>query len=215
MKSKTFKFPDTRVLLFAREPVYGQVKTRLHASIGRRRAFDLHCAMLRYQVDNIQHSGLAPLELWVDGNPENPEIASLPLQEKARRQQGEDLGQRMRMAVQSARSRAEAVVLVGTDCPSIDRGYLEYALEKLASGKQVVIGPAEDGGYVLLGVRDSWPQLFLDIPWGGDRVMTVSRQRIDQLGLDCEILPERWDVDRPEDLARLASLSPPLNFEFD
>ena len=208
-----FKYPDLRILLFAREPVCGEVKTRLHDAIGVAKAYDLHCAMLRYQVDNILAANLAPLELWVSGNTENPVLAALPLNDCIYQQVGSDLGERMQFAVVTARSRSRAAVLVGTDCPSVDRDYLEAALECLSSGKQLVIGPAEDGGYVLLGVSENWPLLFEDMPWGTDNVLPLTLERAGGLGLDLELLPSRWDVDRPEDLGRLASLDPPMDFD--
>ena len=210
----TFKFPDLRILLFAKEPVYGRVKTRLHNAIGKGKAFELHCRMLRYQVDNIQASRLAPLELWVNGNQDNPVLQSLALENQIYQQIGTDLGQRMQEAVTAARSRCRAAVLVGTDCPSVDRDYLACALQFLDSGCQLVIGPAEDGGYVLLGASESWPDLFSNMPWGTDRVLPLTVERAKQLGLSLELLPSRWDVDRPEDLARLASLDPPLDLDW-
>ncbi|MBT8147396.1 MAG: TIGR04282 family arsenosugar biosynthesis glycosyltransferase [Gammaproteobacteria bacterium] len=208
-----FKYPDLRVLLFAKEPVYGQVKTRLHDAIGVKKAYDLHCSMLRYQVNNILDSGLAPMELWVSGNLGNPVLKSLPMDGHVYQQVGRDLGRRMQSAVVAAKSRSDAVVLVGTDCPSVDREYLESALELLSAGRQLVIGPAEDGGYVLLGIRENLPRLFEDIPWGTDKVLPLTLERANQLKLDIELLPSRWDVDRPEDLARLATLNPPLGLD--
>jgi len=208
-----FKFPDLRILLFAKEPVHGQVKTRLHGSLGVTKAYELHCAMLRYQVSALLASGLAPVELWVSGDITNPELISLPLQGSIYQQVGSNLGQRMQAAVVSARMRSRAVVLVGTDCPSVDRDYLEMALNFLSAGNQLVIGPAEDGGYVLLGVSESWPTLFEGIPWGTDQVLSMTLERAGQLGLDYQLLASRWDVDRPEDLSRLASLDPPLDFD--
>jgi len=208
-----FKHPDLRILLFAKEPVYGQVKTRLHGTLGVAGAYDLHCAMLRYQVENFLASSLAPMELWVSGELTNSVLTGLPLRNKLYQQVGSDLGQRMQFAVEAARTRSRAVVLVGTDCPSVDREYLGLALELLCNGKQLVIGPAEDGGYVLLGVSEGWPSLFEGIPWGTDQVLSLTLDRAKQLGLDYELLPSRWDVDRPEDLPRLASLDPPLGFK--
>ena len=210
-----YKYPEFRILLFAREPVYGEVKTRLHSAIGEARAYELHCAMLRYQVDKVINSGLAPLELWVSGNPANPVLVDLSLQSPIFRQQGSDLGQRMKAAVVAARSRSDGVILLGTDCPSVDSDYLESALGLLSAGTQLIIGPAEDGGYVLLGVRECWPALFDDIAWGTSQVLSATLQKASRLGLDFKMLPKRWDVDRPEDLRRLATLDPALDFELE
>jgi rSAM/selenodomain-associated transferase 1 len=210
-----FKYPDLRILLFAREPVPGKVKTRLHQAIGMDAAYELHCAMLRYQVNTILTSRLAPMELWVSGNPDNPELNSLGLTDCTFQQSGSDLGQRMQSAVLDARSRARAVLLVGTDCPSVNREYLESALQGLQAGKPLIIGPAEDGGYVLMGIGGNWPALFEGIPWGTDKVLDLTLQRARQLDLQVEQLPGRWDVDRPEDLERLLSLDPPLDIDVE
>jgi glycosyltransferase A (GT-A) superfamily protein (DUF2064 family) len=97
---------------------------------------------------------------------------------------------------------SEAVVLIGTDCPELSAAYVVSALEEL-NGQDAVLGPAEDGGYVLLGLRRSAPELFRDIPWGGDGVAAYTRARMGDLGWCWRELPVLWDVDRPADLARM------------
>ena len=79
----------------------------------------------------------------------------------------------------------------------------------------MVVGPAEDGGYVLLGLRRSIKELFVDVPWGTDRVLRLTLERLQGLDLPYTTLPDRWDVDRAEDLSRLALLDPPLDFQLD
>ncbi len=209
------RYPEIRILLFAREPVYGKVKTRLHEAIGPRKAFQLYCAMLRYQVRRLQDANLAPWELWVSGNPDNPQIRSMDLKVPVRRQQGDDLGERMRAAVAEALKESAAVLLLGTDCPSVDVDYLEDALRQLRGGRQAVIGPADDGGYVLLGLRECREELFIDIPWGTARVLSTTLERLENGGVDYGLLATRWDVDRADDLVRLAELQPPLNFQLE
>jgi rSAM/selenodomain-associated transferase 1 len=208
-----FKYPDLRILLFAKEPVPGKVKTRLHDAIGVDGAYQLHCAMLRYQVNTVLTSRLAPLELWVSGNPNNPVLISLALQDCTFQQSGDDLGQRMQSAVADAGSRSRGVLLLGTDCPSVNHEYLESALRSLQEGNPLVIGPAEDGGYVLMGIGGNWPALFEDIPWGTDKVLDLTLEQARRLDLAVTLLPRRWDVDRPEDLDRLVRLDPPLDID--
>ncbi|MCB1670265.1 MAG: TIGR04282 family arsenosugar biosynthesis glycosyltransferase [Gammaproteobacteria bacterium] len=209
------RYPEFRILLFAREPVAGQVKTRLHGAIGPTRAYQLYCAMLRYQVDKLATSDLAPWEIWVSGNPHNAQLQALNLGVPVFCQQGGDLGARMQFAAQTALQNAEGVVLLGTDCPSVEVEYLAAALGRLRSGDQVVIGPAEDGGYVLLGLRECREELFNRMPWGTDQVMAATLKRLETQDLQVSLLPERWDVDRAEDLSRLAGLQPPLDFQLD
>jgi glycosyltransferase A (GT-A) superfamily protein (DUF2064 family) len=98
------------------------------------------------------------------------------------------------------------VVLIGTDCPPLDGDYLARALAAMAD-RDAVLGPAEDGGYVLLGLWRAAPELFADMPWGTDRVAALTRQRMAALGWRWAELPMLWDLDRPEDLARYRALS--------
>lgn len=208
-----FKFPTARILLFTREPVAGRVKTRLHGAIGAQSAYELHCAMLKYQVSTLRRARLAPWEIWVSGNENNPFFTTLGDEAERFRQQGADLGQRMRHAAEVALARASAVVLIGTDCPSIDSDYLEQALALLDGGVGTVVGPAEDGGYVLLGLRDACEALFDEVPWGSSGVLALTLDRLARSGRNFAQLATRWDVDRPEDLARLAELQPPLDYQ--
>lgn len=210
-----FEFPDFRILLFAREPVPGRVKTRLHPVLGKRRAFALYCALLRYQVAMLENNCLAPWELWVSGNRDNPVLHGLGHDHRTFEQAGSDLGKRMRAAAATALKQSSAVVLVGTDCPSIDHAYLRDAMVRLQSGAEVVLGPAEDGGYVLLGITGSWTELFDGVPWGTGQVLEETVMRARQLQLKTSLLSTRWDVDRPEDLARLAELEPAFEFQTD
>ncbi|MEX0618547.1 MAG: TIGR04282 family arsenosugar biosynthesis glycosyltransferase [Pseudohongiellaceae bacterium] len=216
----SFSHPRSRLLLFAREPVAGAVKTRLQPSLGPERTLALHCDLIRYTWRALIAARVAPVELWVAGDPRHPLFSGLCPEDRIHQQQGEDLGERMSYAAADALSRSTRVVLVGADCPVIDKAYLIEALTVLDHGREVVIGPAEDGGYVLLGLRgpsknmlrDSSPavfeQLFSGIPWGTETVTAASIERLQGAGRDFGLLAPRWDVDRPEDLARLRALSP-------
>ena len=210
-----YEFPETRILLFAKEPVYGLVKTRLNDAIGAEQAFQLYCAMLRYQVKKLRDANLAPWEVWVSGDPSNPLLTEMQLTVPLRRQQGADLGERMQGAAEAALAESDSVLLVGTDWPSVSVDYLREASRLLRAGTQVVIGPAEDGGYVLLGLKSCVRELFVGMPWGTDRVLRLTLERLQLLDLPCTTLPARWDVDRAEDLARLVELEPPLDFQLE
>jgi glycosyltransferase A (GT-A) superfamily protein (DUF2064 family) len=102
-------------------------------------------------------------------------------------------------------AESDGVVLIGNDCPAIDSGFLQAACAAL-DDHSVVIGPAEDGGYVLLGLRKKEVNVFADMPWGTDQVLALTLQRLSQQGCKPALLPTLWDVDRPEDLGRLAAL---------
>lgn len=230
--------------VFAKEPRLGEVKTRLQPLLGAERALALHEALLRYVFGNLQRARLCPAEIWVAessscSNQNSHEVfLSLCNERDIHLQTGADLGARMRHAVEHAWSRAASVILVGADCPSVDAEYLRQALTLLEGGESVVIGPADDGGYVLVGLRKQTEsestnaalcdalfgaaasgtgvpgkmrdELTDKLPWGTDRVLEVTRTRLRQAGLTWVELAPRWDVDRPEDLPRLATLRPPF-----
>lgn len=208
--SFNYEFPDSRILLFGRDPAPGKVKTRLHGVLGPERALALYVALFKRQADMLTGAGLAPVELWITADPEHQLFREFFDPRDIHCQQGVDLGERMYHAAANALAQAGSVVLLGVDCPSVSRDYVKQALAGLAGGKQVVVGPAEDGGYVLLGLRRAAPELFQAIPWGSGRVLEYTLERISRLGLESLQLATRWDVDRPEDLSRLATLTPAL-----
>jgi glycosyltransferase A (GT-A) superfamily protein (DUF2064 family) len=114
----------------------------------------------------------------------------------------------MRNAAQASLEEANAVLLTGTDAPALRNEELLAALQVLQGGADVVMIPAEDGGYVLLGVSRDHPDLFRAMPWGGDQVAAITRERCAQAGLALVELPVCWDIDRPEDVGRLAAEIP-------
>ena len=203
-----YRHPDARILVFAKAPRAGTVKTRLIPALGPEGAAALHRLLTTHTVATLSRSRLAPLTLCV-----TPDVDDDFLRALARRagmaleaQVDGDLGRRMAAALRRAQTESEQVLLVGTDCPNLDELYLGAALAALESGVDVVLGPAEDGGYVLIGLsRPVDERLFKDIDWGTDRVLEQTRARLAALGWSHRELPTRWDVDRPEDLARLWS----------
>ena len=211
-KPATFEFPAACIAVFARPPVPGKVKTRLLPALGPQRATALYEAMLHRCLETLGQATLAPLDLWVADNSEHAGLTSFSTVADIHVQTGADLGERMMhtMTEVLSRPRTEAVLFLGTDCPAMDAAYVRMALSALASGIDAVLGPAEDGGYVLLGLGGSHPELFRDIPWGTERVAERTRARIHQLGLSYLELNTMWDVDVADDLPRLAQLDPPL-----
>ncbi|MEX2366980.1 MAG: DUF2064 domain-containing protein, partial [Pseudohongiellaceae bacterium] len=97
----------------------------------------------------------------------------------------------------------DAALLIGSDCPGIDASYLHQALLLLDAGSDVVVGPADDGGYVLIGMREDRRSLFEEISWGTPAVFRQTLAKLQSAGLSFEILDSQADIDRPEDLARL------------
>ena len=197
-------FPRARVLLFAKAPVMGTVKTRMIPALGAEGATRLHIRLLRDTLADLSAAGVAPLELWCA-----PDTGHALLHRLAEthgltlhQQRGQDLGARLLAASADALGRAEIVALIGSDCPELDADYLAQAFGALQSTEvDAVLGPAEDGGYVLLALRRAEPALFTGIPWGGDQVAAITRDRMTALGWRWEELPTLRDVDRPRDLA--------------
>jgi glycosyltransferase A (GT-A) superfamily protein (DUF2064 family) len=106
-------------------------------------------------------------------------------------------------AFQETLKVATAALLIGTDCPSLTGEDLRETALVLGHKADAVMGPTEDGGYVLIGLRTLAPSLFEGIPWGTEEVLPETRQRLRNLGWVWHELPVRWDVDRPEDVKRM------------
>jgi rSAM/selenodomain-associated transferase 1 len=114
-----------------------------------------------------------------------------------------DLGERMLDAARRALTRAEAVILLGSDCAALGVQDLREASSVLAEGRDAVLGPVEDGGYYLLGLRRPAAELFDGIEWSTSTVLGETRRRLAALRWHCHELPTRWDVDRPDDYRRM------------
>ena len=203
-RQSDYQYPAGRILVFAKPPVAGEVKTRLAAHIGEQAAAILCEQLVRDTVGLAVRARLAPVELHVASQPCHPLFVSLAdrHQVEIRTQKGTDLGQRMCHAIQAALHAGDFALLIGTDCPAMTENYLRRACQRLAAASAVVLGPAEDGGYVLIGARSCDERLFTDIPWGSERVLRLTRARLQALSLPYTELDTLWDLDRPEDLER-------------
>lgn len=207
MPHETCQFPNARILMFARAPVAGAVKTRLAPALGAEQACELHQKLVLKTLETLALARLAPLRLYCD------DTANLQVQHWQGRypeltlheQSSGDLGERMLHAVREsiADTSAEQLLLLGSDCPFIDRRYLLSAFEALRCGSDVVFGPAQDGGYVMLALRQALPGLFAGIDWGSERVLAQSIDAALALGLRVDRLLPLPDIDRPEDLGLL------------
>lgn len=187
---------------FAREPVAGVVKTRMIPHLTPEGACALHRELVEWTARTLVTAGLGPVELAVAGDLGHPlferclELGVSGLT----RQRGADLGERMYNALWDGLERFERVVLVGSDCPGIDRDYLRQAREAL-DRVDAVLGPAADGGYVLIGAGRVSLEMFEGIAWGSASVLADTTWRLRRLGLSWSELPELSDIDRPGDLA--------------
>ena len=191
--------------VFARAPVAGSVKTRLIPLLGAHGAAALHQCLVEHSLAVARESGLGRVELWCtpDTNERFFESCGERFGASLHRQCAGDLGARMLDALQDGLGRARHVLLIGSDCPSLTAADLRTAARALRDGRDAVFCPAEDGGYMLVGLSHAMPALFEAMTWGTDTVMEETRQRLRNLGWRWHELPPHWDVDRPEDYQRL------------
>ncbi|MFN9199223.1 MAG: TIGR04283 family arsenosugar biosynthesis glycosyltransferase [Planctomycetaceae bacterium] len=189
-----------RLLVMTRIPEAGRVKTRLIPALGPEGASQLHEALLRHTLRQALDVGWAT-EIWFTGAETFPRDAFPEAATFLPQSQGTgDLGDRLIRAVASAcATDANGVVVIGTDCPGLTAGTLRQAAEGLLT-HEVVLGPAEDGGYYLIALRQPQPALFTNIEWGTERVLAHTLEKCRGLGLGVQQLAPLADVDEPEDL---------------
>jgi glycosyltransferase A (GT-A) superfamily protein (DUF2064 family) len=180
---------DVAVLVFSRAPLPGRVKTRLVPRLGEWRAARLHARLTAHALRTAEAAGCGAVELH-----------------DTTRQRGADLGERMYRALSRALRRHRGAIVIGSDCPALRPHDLARAARLLAAGCEVVLAPAEDGGYVLIGARRVSRELFDGIEWGSSSVYEATARKLTELGYRWRALRRLWDVDRPEDLDRLRSL---------
>lgn len=196
-------------MIFAKAPLPGRVKTRLIPALGERGAARLQRQLIERTLQTAVAAGLGTPELWCAPDPGGRFFSACAKRYGVSlRAQGEgDLGARMARALATALASGTQGLLIGCDCPALTPGYLSRAAAALADGNDAVLGPVEDGGYVLIGLASSPPaQLFEGIAWGSATVMQETRARLARGRRRWHELELLWDVDRPEDLPRLREI---------
>lgn len=199
-----YLFPEARILIFCKAPAPGRVKTRLAETIGDVPAAKLHAEFAMHCIGMAAHAQLAPVELLCWPSIDDPffqycrEEFSLEL----RPQVEGDLGEKMQQAFEAALQNARYAIAMGTDCLVLEKTVLMSALQELRDGTDGVIVPAEDGGYVLLGLSRMQPDVFQDMPWSQKGLMAATRKAMSGHWKE---FPPLWDVDRAGDLLRLSS----------
>jgi len=202
--------PAVTLQVFARNPVAGQVKTRLAAAIGDDEAAAIYARMVERTLDTAAAARIAGIidriELWASPDTDAPAFAEWRdnYRVELRRQCGVDLGARMRHALHSALARGSHAILIGTDCPLLDVSYLACASAAL-DDHPAVFGPAEDGGYVLVGLARAI-DAFSGIPWSTADTMALTRAKLAAQRVRWQELPTLWDVDSAADLERSQKL---------
>ena len=194
-----------RLLIFAKAPIPGAVKTRLCPPLNPAGAAKFSERLLKHALRAASRADLGAIELWCA-----PTTAHDFFHECQRefnislhQQSSGDMGDRMQHALNQALTRADSALLMGADCPTVSAAYLRVAAGRLAQDCELLFGPAEDGGYGLIGARGKLPGIFSGIPWGTDVVMSRTRDILIAMDYKWLELATLWDVDRPADLMRL------------
>ena len=194
-----------KLIVFVKAPRPAAVKTRLAESIGTEAA----CAAYRRLVETLlkQLRNLRAVELCFSPDDAAAEIQSwLEEDWNSRPQGGGDLGQRLQSAFERAFANGvNRAVIIGSDCPAVTAEDIYEAWRRLRT-HDVVLGPATDGGYWLVGLGRPQPQLFRDIPWSTERVFIETTKRIRQAGLSVQLLRELQDVDTEAEWRRFLTL---------
>ncbi len=199
------------LILFTKPARPGQVKTRLIGELTAQQTALLHAAFIGDVVERLRQGSFELRLAWaLEAGESEPPLAEPPLAElplaglSHLRQEGATLGDRLYAALALAARSFSKVAAVGSDHPTLSLARVEEAFAVLERS-DVVLGPAVDGGYYLIGVRGRAlsPRLFAEVPWSTDRVLSTTLERCDQLGLEARLLPPGRDVDTPEDLEPL------------
>jgi len=207
----SYRYPDTVLLIFAKAPVPGRVKTRLIPFLGKEGACELYAHMATNIVSHLSASFLCPVHLCCQ-----PDTSHIFFRGHARRQYvevesqtGSDLGARMHNAIAHGLKKYQKAIVIGTDCPDYSVEYIEEAIQQL-DVIDVVVGPAYDGGFVLIGMKKAHASIFYKVEWGGENVLQTTRRNIATQRLTLNLLSPLHDIDTVEDL-KYISVTLPYN----
>ncbi len=192
-----------RLIVFAKPPLRGHVKTRLARRVGHRAATSVYRVLLADTVLRLSRARVESLELRASGR-RHPSLWSLARRAGAdyRLQGHGDLGERMQRAMAHALADGVRPVIVGADCAGVSVAHVDAAFDALDGGADVVFAPADDGGYALIGLSRPFPAMFRRMPWGTSAVMARTRRRLRAQGRAWCELAGAWDVDDWRSLRR-------------
>ena len=190
---------DNALILFARDPVLGKVKTRLSPFLDEDVILRLYTCFLNDSLKKIRQIKNADCFVGIAPSNDSGFFTGTPDSDiRLFIQEGEGLGDKMRKAMQDRFAEGyERVVIIGSDSPSLPVSYLSRAL---GSDKDIVIGPSTDGGYYLIGMKGRVVEVFDGVTWGTEKVLRETCERLGKNGVELELLPVWYDVDSPEDL---------------
>lgn len=191
----------TRLVLFARYPIAGECKTRLIPAVGAAGAAKIHRQLTERTLATLLSAGCPVTLAYTGARGEDFSHWLGPAVSLVEQVEG-DLTAKLLAALDPA-----PVIFFGADTPDLDWRHVRAAIEGLEN-HDVVIGPAEDGGYYLIGLRRAFPELFVCMPWSTAQVLPETLMRLDHMHVEPLLLPVLADCDRPEDLARWPDLVP-------
>ncbi len=207
-RRNTDPVPRIGIAVLAKAPIAGLAKTRLISDLGAEGAAALQAWLLQRTVRTALAAGVGPVSLWC--TPDSRHAAFQACRELGQvdlyRQPDGDLGQRMHVAIAESPT-PDGTLVIGTDCPVLTPTLLRQAAAALA-GHEASLIPAEDGGYVLIGLCRAAPQVFADVAWSSERVLDQTRARLREVGWRWAEFAPLWDVDRSNDLEHLATMFP-------
>lgn len=198
------------ILVFTKYPVPGQSKTRLIPALGAEGAADLQRWMTRSllsTIDDYTQEKLTTTEIYHTGGCEASMRSWLGVKRIYKQQSEGDLGQKMFAAISDHLSDKRSILLIGSDCPAVSSSHLFAAFAALRR-HDIVLGPAHDGGYYLIGAgktvtAEILAPVFTNIPWGDDGVLKRTLEKAADLNLSWHLLPKLHDIDTPDDLKYL------------
>jgi uncharacterized protein len=195
--------PST-IALLCKAPIPGFAKTGLIPHLGEMDTAHLQEELVMQAVITALDASVGPVELWCDPDETHPFFGKIMKKYPVRltSQPPGDKGTRLHTCASGALVDADAVILMSVDCPVMPSYYLEEAAAALARGCDAVVGPSEDGSYVLLGLKRANEELFSNISWGTSLVLSQTQDRIARLSWRSHTLATLWDVDTPADYQR-------------
>jgi hypothetical protein len=199
------------LMLFAREPIAGQVKTRLQPDYSPEQAAEIAAFMIRATVELAVSAWPGDIMLYVWPGTDHLLFHRLTSEFHIRLmpQADGDLGVKMLDALRAGIARKGSAAVMGCDVPHCGWDVVDQANSWLARGKNV-LGPTDDGGYYFIGLQEARPELFQDMPWGSDRVLEMTLARAEKLGIEFELLKTLRDIDTAADLWLVAQKYEPL-----
>ena len=211
MTRSTNQESDTLIQVFTRTPVAGTVKTRLIPALGPHRSCELHQRMMLHTIQ-VATNMSSNLEIWSTPDINHGFFLALSTDNQLKCQAGKSLSERMSFALNKGLKSHKKVLLIGCDCPTIDRVMLKRAFHELDSHEYVFI-PVEDGGFSLIGAHTFSSAIFHNVSWGTNQVMHQIRSNLKMKKHTWYELPTLWDVDEITDYYRLEKYMPQLTRE--